>query len=179
MRLFPLSTQAQDHVWDLAKYNRVEPAHCPTGATSGGTCCERNLLWAYHPLCLRTRLVLCMTGVFELDLTRQLVTPHLFVASRFHAFPLELRYAKKKNPKSDFNCCLLHYSLLQAAAQQSRAVLSFANTQKLDASAIACMAFDKAHYGAVIAQRTNLRAAGKTLFFYFYFFGGDVELAVE
>jgi hypothetical protein len=37
---FSLSTQAQDHVWDLAEYKRVEPAHCPTGATSGGTGCE-------------------------------------------------------------------------------------------------------------------------------------------
>jgi hypothetical protein len=27
---FSLSTQAQDHVWDLAEYKRVEPAHCPT-----------------------------------------------------------------------------------------------------------------------------------------------------
>ena len=67
---FSLSTQAQGHVWDLAEYKRVEPAHCPTGATSGGAGCKnRNLLWAYHPLCLRTRLVLCMTGVLELDLT--------------------------------------------------------------------------------------------------------------
>jgi hypothetical protein len=66
---FSLSTQAQDHVWDLAEYKRVEPAHCPTGATSGGTGCEQNLLWAYHPLYLRTRLVLYMTRVLELDLT--------------------------------------------------------------------------------------------------------------
>ncbi len=66
---FSLSTQAQDHVWDLAEYKRVEPAHCPTGATSGGTGRELSLLWAYRPLCLRTRLVLCMTGVLELDLT--------------------------------------------------------------------------------------------------------------
>ena len=64
-----LSTQAQHHVWDLAEYKRVKPAHCPTGAMSGGTGCERNLLWAYHLLCLRTRLVLCMTGVLDLDLT--------------------------------------------------------------------------------------------------------------
>ena len=62
-----LSTQAQDHVWDLAEYKRVEPAHCPTGATSGRTGCERNSLWAYHLLCLRTRLVFCTTGVLELD----------------------------------------------------------------------------------------------------------------
>jgi hypothetical protein len=66
---FSLSTQAQDHVWDLAEYKGVEPAHCPTGTTSGGTGYERNLLWAYHPLCLRTRLVLCMTGVLKLDMT--------------------------------------------------------------------------------------------------------------
>ena len=66
---FFLSTQAQDRVWDLAEYKRVEPAHCLTGATSGGTGFERNILWAYHPLCLRTRLVLGMTGVLELDLT--------------------------------------------------------------------------------------------------------------
>ncbi len=67
---FSLSTQAQGQILDLAEYNRVEPAHCPTGAMSGGTGCERNLLWAYHYLCLRTRLVLCMTGVFEPDMTR-------------------------------------------------------------------------------------------------------------
>ena len=36
-----LSTQAQDHVWDLVEYKRVEPAHCPTGAMSGGTGGER------------------------------------------------------------------------------------------------------------------------------------------
>ncbi len=66
---FSPSTQAQDHVWDLVEYKRVEPAHCPTGAMSGGTGCERNILWAYHPICLHTRLVLCMTGVLELDLT--------------------------------------------------------------------------------------------------------------
>ncbi len=38
---FSLSTQAQDHVWDLAEYKRVEPAHCSNGATSGGAGCER------------------------------------------------------------------------------------------------------------------------------------------
>ena len=55
-----LSTQAQDHVWDLVEYKRVEPAHCPTGATSGGTGCERSsevLCGAHHPLCLCARLV--------------------------------------------------------------------------------------------------------------------------
>ncbi len=31
---FSLSTQAQDHVWDLVEYKRVEPAHCPTGTTN-------------------------------------------------------------------------------------------------------------------------------------------------
>ncbi len=31
---FSLRTQAQDHAWDLVEYKRVEPAHCPTGATS-------------------------------------------------------------------------------------------------------------------------------------------------
>ena len=41
---FSLSTQVQDHGWDLAEYKRVEPAHYPTGATSGETGCERNLL---------------------------------------------------------------------------------------------------------------------------------------
>ena len=66
---FSLSTHAQDHVWDLAEYKQVEPAYFPTGATSGGTSCERNLLCAYHSHCLRTRLVLCKTGVLELDLT--------------------------------------------------------------------------------------------------------------
>jgi hypothetical protein len=66
-----LSIQAQDHALDLAEYKRVEPAHCPTGATSGGTGGERKPLWAYHPHCfiMRTRLVLCMTEVLELDFT--------------------------------------------------------------------------------------------------------------
>ncbi len=40
---FSLSTQAQDHVWDLVEYKRVEPAHCPTGATSGWAGCERSI----------------------------------------------------------------------------------------------------------------------------------------
>ena len=57
---FSLSKQVQGNAWDLAEYRRVEPAHCPTGATSGGTGCERKLLWEYHPHCFttRTRLVL-------------------------------------------------------------------------------------------------------------------------
>ena len=46
---FSLSTQAQDHVWDLAEYKRVEPAHCPTGATSGGTVSERNIMRGIPP----------------------------------------------------------------------------------------------------------------------------------
>ena len=70
---FSLSTQAQDQVWDLAEYKRVESAHCPTGAATGGTGVggERKRLWAYHPHCfiMRTRFVLGMTGVLELDLT--------------------------------------------------------------------------------------------------------------
>jgi hypothetical protein len=68
--VFFLSTQAQDHVWDLAEYKWVEPAHCPTDATSGGAGYERKLLWVYHPHCfvIRTQFVLCMTGVLELDL---------------------------------------------------------------------------------------------------------------
>ncbi len=68
---FSLRTQAQDSACNLAEYKRVEPSHFPTGATSGGTGCERTLLWAYHPHCfiMRTRLVLCMAGVLELDLT--------------------------------------------------------------------------------------------------------------
>ena len=67
---FSLSTQAQDHVWSLDEYKRVEPAHCPTGAPCGGAGCERNLLRAYHPHCLimRTHLVLRMTGVLKLDM---------------------------------------------------------------------------------------------------------------
>ena len=66
---FSLSTQAEDRNWDLDKYKRVEPAYCPTGATSGGAGCERFFVWPYHPLCLLKRLVFCMTGVLELDLT--------------------------------------------------------------------------------------------------------------
>ncbi len=39
---FSPSTQAQDHVRDLAECKRAELAHCPTGATSGGTGGRRN-----------------------------------------------------------------------------------------------------------------------------------------
>ncbi len=46
---FSLGTQAQDHDWDLAEYKLVEPAHCPTGATSGRTGCERNILLGIPP----------------------------------------------------------------------------------------------------------------------------------
>ncbi len=46
---FSLSTQAQDHVWELVEYKRVEPAHCPTGATTGRAGCERNILWGIPP----------------------------------------------------------------------------------------------------------------------------------
>ncbi len=46
---FSLSTQAQNHVWDLAECKRVESAQCLTEATSGRRGCEQNLLWAYHP----------------------------------------------------------------------------------------------------------------------------------
>ncbi len=52
---FSLSTQAQDHVWDLAEYKRVKPAHCPTGATSGGTGCEQNRRWRWLRRWLRRR----------------------------------------------------------------------------------------------------------------------------
>ncbi len=70
---FSLSTQAQGHAWDLVEYEQVEPAHCSTGATTGGIGCERNMLWGlYHPLSLCARLVLCMTGVFELALNAEL-----------------------------------------------------------------------------------------------------------
>jgi hypothetical protein len=68
-RAFSLSTQAQDHVPDLAEYKRVEPAHCPTGATSGGAGCERNLLWAYHPFLFAHAPCPLHDWVFELDLT--------------------------------------------------------------------------------------------------------------
>jgi hypothetical protein len=46
---FSLSTQAQDHAWDLVEYKQVEPAHCPTGATSGGTGCKRNTMRGIPP----------------------------------------------------------------------------------------------------------------------------------
>ena len=49
---FSLSTQAQEHVWglwDLVEYKRVVPAHCPTGATSGGTGFERNIMRGIPP----------------------------------------------------------------------------------------------------------------------------------
>ncbi len=46
---FSLSTQAQGHVWNLVEYKQFEPAHCPTGATTGGTGCERNILWGIPP----------------------------------------------------------------------------------------------------------------------------------
>ena len=66
---FSVSIQAQDRVWDLAEYKRVEPVHYPTGATSAGAGCEKIFLWAYNLFCLRTRLVLCMTEMLEFDLT--------------------------------------------------------------------------------------------------------------
>ena len=46
---FSLSAQAQDHVWDLVECKRVELAHCPTGATSLGTGCERNIMRGIPP----------------------------------------------------------------------------------------------------------------------------------
>ena len=46
---FSLSTQAQDHVWDLVEYKRVEPALCSTGATSEGTGCERSVMRGIPP----------------------------------------------------------------------------------------------------------------------------------
>ncbi len=66
---FSLSTQVQDHARDLVENKRVEPAHCPAGATSGGAGCERNVMRGIHRFCLCARLVLCMTWVLELDLT--------------------------------------------------------------------------------------------------------------
>jgi hypothetical protein len=63
-----LSTKAQNHVWYLAEYKRVKLAHCPTGATTGGTGGVRRLMRAYHlPCFMRARLVPCMTGVLEHD----------------------------------------------------------------------------------------------------------------
>jgi hypothetical protein len=66
---FSLSTQAQDHVWDLAEYKRVEPAHCPTGATSGGASCFCGHTTIF--VCARASLSFAfdLTGVIELDLT--------------------------------------------------------------------------------------------------------------
>ncbi len=46
---FSLSAQAQDHVRDLAEYKRVEPAHCPNGATPGGAGCERSIMQDIPP----------------------------------------------------------------------------------------------------------------------------------
>ena len=78
-----LSTEAIGNVWNLAEYKRVEPAHCPTGATSGGTGGERFFVWAYHPLCLRTRLALCVTEVLDLDLTcTALQLAEFFISAR-------------------------------------------------------------------------------------------------
>ncbi len=36
----------------IAEYRRVEPEHCPIGASSGGASCEQIFLWAYHRHCL-------------------------------------------------------------------------------------------------------------------------------
>ncbi len=49
---FSLSAQAQGRVLKLAEYERVEPAHCPTCATSGGAGCERFF-------CGHTTLIVC------------------------------------------------------------------------------------------------------------------------
>ncbi len=66
---FSLSTHALDHALGLAEFKRVEPAHGPNDAMSGETSRERIFLLAYRPLCWRSRLILYMTGVLELDLT--------------------------------------------------------------------------------------------------------------
>ncbi len=72
-RAFSLSAQAQDHVWDIADYIRVELEHCRTPATTKRAGDERRLVWANRLLCfMRTRLVLCMTWVLELDVTGNL-----------------------------------------------------------------------------------------------------------
>ncbi len=71
----------------LPKHTSTRPRlgpHCPTGAMSGGTGCEQHLLWAYHPLCLRTRLVLCMTGVLELDLPLRFAKPDVAGTAQMH-----------------------------------------------------------------------------------------------
>jgi hypothetical protein len=65
---FSLSTQAQDHVWDLVEYKRVEPAHCPTGATSGGTGCERNIMRGIPPSFFMRAPCSLHDWVLELDL---------------------------------------------------------------------------------------------------------------
>jgi hypothetical protein len=48
-----LSAQAQGHVWGLAEHRRVEPTHCPTGATSGEISSEQKLIWGFRTCHLR------------------------------------------------------------------------------------------------------------------------------
>jgi hypothetical protein len=81
-----MGTLALDNAWDLAECKRVESAHCPAVATPEGTGGERHLLWAYHPPCfMRARLVTCISGVLELELTKHL-------PKRCHAMTPEPRH---------------------------------------------------------------------------------------
>jgi hypothetical protein len=58
MCLLPGHTNITPHL-RLAKYQRIEPAHCPIGETSRGAGGERKHLWAYRPLCfISARLII-------------------------------------------------------------------------------------------------------------------------
>jgi hypothetical protein len=53
---FFLSAQAQDHVWDLVEFKRVEPATAQPERLSEGQDASKILCGAYHYLCLCARL---------------------------------------------------------------------------------------------------------------------------
>ncbi len=62
---FSLSAQAQNRVWDLAESNRrtAQSARRPEGQAASEIFCGHTTIF-----CLRTRRVLYMTGVLDLDL---------------------------------------------------------------------------------------------------------------
>ena len=57
---FSLSTQAQDHVWDLVEYKRAEPAYCPTARRPEGQVASGVYFGAYQ----YTTLFLFMRALF-------------------------------------------------------------------------------------------------------------------
>jgi hypothetical protein len=113
-----LSTQAQGSVWDLAEYKRVKPAHCPTGATSGGTGGKRNLLWAYHPLCfIVRRFVRTCLGLVQI--VRVCVYADVFI----QGVPLYTNHLPEfvgEKVRADYKLMMIPTSLLPFHSHQAR-----------------------------------------------------------